>query len=248
MPISGSGPFSIIIPARYASTRLPGKPLLDIKGKPLLQHVFETATQTQAKSITIATDDDRIANCAEAFGASVVMTSDEHESGTDRIAEAVKQLGFDDDEIIVNLQGDEFGLPVTLINQVASNLYDNADKQVATLCEVINSLDEFIDQNVVKVLFDKSNTAIYFSRSPIPLNRAGGLPEQAYRHIGLYAYRAGYLQEFTQLAPCAIEQAEALEQLRVLYNGGKIHVDVAVDKTGIGVDSADDLELARSKK
>jgi len=240
--------FRIIIPARYASTRLPGKPLLDIKGKPLLQHVYETATQTEAKTIAIATDDDRIANCAKSFGASVVMTSNEHDSGTDRIAEAAKLLGFDDDELIVNLQGDEYGLPVTLINQVASNLCNNPDNQMATLCERINSLDEFIDQNIVKVLFDKNNTAIYFSRSPIPLNRSGGLPEQAYRHIGLYAYRAGYLQEFTQLAPCAIEQAEALEQLRALYNGGTIHVDIAVDKTGIGVDSADDLELARLYK
>ncbi len=243
-----SEPFSIIIPARYASTRLPGKPLLEIKGKPLLQHVYETATQAQAKSITIATDDRRIADAAESFGASVIMTSNEHESGTARIAEAVRELELDDNDVVVNLQGDEFGLPVTLIDQVASNLYDNPDNQMATLCERINTLDEFIDQNVVKVLFDKRNTAIYFSRSPIPLNRTGGLPEQAYRHIGLYAYRAGYLQEFTKLAPCAIEQAEALEQLRVLYNGGKIHVDIAVDKTGIGVDSAADLELARSKK
>lgn len=247
MTLPMSGPFNIIIPARYASTRLPGKPLLDIKGKPLLQHVFEAATQTQAKTITIATDDDRIANCAESFGATVIMTSTEHESGTDRIAEAVRQLGLDDDAVVVNLQGDEYGLPVTLINQVASSLYNNPDKQMATLCEPINCQDEFIDQNVVKVIFDKHNTAIYFSRSPIPLNRSGGLPEQAYRHIGLYAYRSGYLQEFTQLTPCAIELAEALEQLRVLYNGGKIHVDIAVDKTGIGVDSADDLELARSK-
>ena len=221
---------------------------MEIKGKPLLQHVYETATQAQAKSITIATDDRRIADAAESFGASVIMTSNEHESGTDRIAEAVRELELDDNDVVVNLQGDEFGLPVTLIDQVASNLYDNPDNQMATLCERINTLDEFIDQNVVKVLFDKRNTAIYFSRSPIPLNRTGGLPEQAYRHIGLYAYRAGYLQEFTKLAPCAIEQAEALEQLRVLYNGGKIHVDIAVDKTGIGVDSAADLELARSKK
>ncbi len=239
--------FSIVIPARYASTRLPGKPLLDIKGKPLLQHVYETATQTQAKNIIIATDDRRIADCAESFGASVSITSSGHESGTDRIAEVVSLLEMDDEEIVVNLQGDEYGLPVTLINQVASNLYNNPDKQVATLCEAISSMDEYLDPNVVKVIFDKFNTAVYFSRSPIPMIRSGGLPEQVYRHIGLYAYRAGYLQEFTQLAPCAIEQAEALEQLRVLYNGGKIHVDVAVDKTGIGIDSADDLELARAE-
>jgi 3-deoxy-manno-octulosonate cytidylyltransferase (CMP-KDO synthetase) len=239
-------PFSIIIPARYASTRLPGKPLLEIKGKPLIQHVYETASNTQAKNITIATDDERIASVAESIGASVILTSTEHQSGTDRIAEAVKQLGIDDSEIIVNLQGDEYGLPVSLINQVASNLFNNPDNQVATLCEVITTMDEYTDPNIVKVTFDNKNSAIYFSRSPIPADRSGGLPAEVYRHIGLYAYQAGYLQEFTQLPPCALEKAEALEQLRVLYNGGKIHVEIAVDETGIGVDTAEDLELARA--
>ncbi len=239
-------PFSIIIPARYASTRLPGKPLLDIKGKPLIQHVFETASNTQAKRIVIATDDDKIANIAESFGASVVLTSAEHQSGTDRIAEAVKQLEIDDSEIIVNLQSDEYGLPISIVNQVASNLFNNPDNQVATLCEVITTMDEYTDPNIVKVTFDNKNSAIYFSRSPIPADRSGGLPAEVYRHIGLYAYRAGYLQEFTQLPPCAIEKAEALEQLRVLYNGGKIHVEVAVDETGLGIDTAEDLEIARA--
>ena len=240
-------PFSIIIPARYASTRLPGKSLLDIKGKPLIQHVFDTASGTQAKKIYIATDDEKIATTAESFGASVVLTSVEHQSGTDRIAEAVKQLEIDDSEIIVNLQGDEYGLPVSLVNQVASNLFNHPDKQVATLCEAITTMDNYTDPNIVKVIFDKNNTALYFSRSPIPSNRSGGLPEIAYRHIGLYAYQAGYLREFTQLKPCAAEKAEALEQLRVLYNGGKIHVEIAVDETGIGVDTAEDLELARAE-
>jgi 3-deoxy-manno-octulosonate cytidylyltransferase (CMP-KDO synthetase) len=246
--VSKSAPFSIIIPARYASTRLPGKPLLDIKGKPLLQHVFDTATNSQAKSITIATDDDRIAKCAESFSAKVVMTSTDHESGTDRIAEAVTLLELDDDEIVVNLQGDEYGLPVTLINQVAECLYNNPDKQMATLCEPITNLDDYNDPNTVKVVFDHDNTAIYFSRSPIPMRRSGGLPDHVYRHVGLYAYRAGYLQEFTRLPACELEQTEALEQLRVLYNGGKIHVNIAVDKTGIGIDCIADLELARSEK
>lgn len=243
-----TGPFSIIIPARYASTRLPGKPLLEIKGKPLLQHVFETASQTQAKSISVATDDERIKACAESFGAKVIMTSNKHDSGTDRIAEAAQQLQMDDDEIIVNLQGDEYGLPVSLIEQVATCLYENPEKQVATLCEAITSMDDYLDPNNVKVVFDKMNTALYFSRSPIPMNRSGGLPEHAYRHIGLYAYRAGYLQRFTQLPVCTLEQTEALEQLRVLYNGGKIHIETAVDKTGIGIDSAKDLEAARAEK
>lgn len=240
-------PFHIIIPARYASTRLPGKPLLDIKGKPLIQHVYETASKTTAKSISIATDDQRIAECAEAFDAAVVMTSTEHESGTDRIAEAAKQLALKENEIVVNLQGDEYGLPASLINQVASGLYDNPDKQMATLCEAIHSTTEYEDPNVVKVVFDCANTAIYFSRSPIPMNRSGGLPEEVYRHIGLYAYRVGYLQAFTQIQPCVLEQTEALEQLRALYNGGKIHIDIATDKTGIGVDSKEDLALARGE-
>ena len=237
--------FCIIIPARYESTRLPGKPLLDIKGKPLLQHVFEIATDTQAKSITIATDDRRIADSAESFGASVIMTSKKHESGTDRIAEAINILEIGDEEVVVNLQGDEYGLPATLINQVASNLYNRPERQVSTLCEAISSLDDYLDPNIVKVVFDKFNDAVYFSRSPIPMNRSGGCPEYAYRHIGIYAYRVGYLREFTQLKPCAIEQSEALEQLRVIHNNEKIHVDISVDKTGIGIDTAEDLKLAR---
>jgi 3-deoxy-manno-octulosonate cytidylyltransferase (CMP-KDO synthetase) len=240
-----SVPFSIVIPARYASTRLPGKALLDIKGKPLIQHVFETASNTQAKNITIATDNNEIAKVAESFGASVVMTSENHQSGTDRIAEAIKKLDVDDDEIVVNLQGDEYGLPVALVEQVASDLFNNQDKQLATLCEKITSYEDYTNPNIVKVIFDKNNSALYFSRSPIPAERSGGLPEEVYRHIGLYAYRAGYLQEFTQMSSCALEESEALEQLRVLYNGGKIHVGIAVDETGLGIDTAEDLALAR---
>ncbi len=240
-----SVPFSIVIPARYASSRLPGKSLLDIKGKPLIQHVFETASNTQAKNIIIATDNNEIASVAESFGASVVMTSEKHQSGTDRIAEVINKLAIDDDEIIVNLQGDEYGLPVSLVDQVASNLFNHPDKQLATLCEVITTIEDYTNPNIVKVTFDKNNTALYFSRSPIPTERTGGLPEKVYRHIGLYAYKAGYLQEFTQLPACALEESEALEQLRVLYNGGKIHVEIAVDEPGLGIDTIEDLELAR---
>ena len=245
MSASASVPFSIVIPARYASSRLPGKSLLDIKGKPLIQHVFETASNTQAKNIYIATDNDEIAKVAKTFGATVVMTSEKHQSGTDRIAEVVRKLGVSGDEIIVNLQGDEYALPMSLIEQVASGLFNNPDKQMATLCETIITMDDYTNPNVVKVVFDKDNTALYFSRSPIPTDREGGLPDEAYRHIGLYAYRAAYLQEFTQLAPCELEKLEALEQLRVLYNGGKIHIEIAVDEAGIGIDTADDLALAR---
>lgn len=246
MNASQGVPYHIIIPARYASTRLPGKSLLEIKDKPLIQHVFETASNTRATNIVIATDSDEIKNSAEAFGADVIMTSEEHQSGTDRIAEVVSKLKLADDEIIVNLQGDEYGLPVSLIEQVATNLYNNPEHQMATLCESISTMEDYTNPNIVKVVFDKNNTALYFSRSPIPSDRKGGLPAEAYRHIGLYAYRAGYLQTFTSLPACQLEQTEALEQLRVLHDGGKIHVEVAVDEAGIGIDTAEDLALARA--
>ncbi len=247
MTASKPVPYHIIIPARYASTRLPGKSLLEIKGKPLIQHVFETASNTQAKNIVIATDNDEIKRTAETFGANVVMTSEKHESGTDRIAEVAGHLKLAGDEIIVNLQGDEYGLPVSLIEQLATNLYNNPQHQMATLCEPITRMEEYTNPNIVKVVFDKNNTALYFSRSPIPSDREGALPEEAYRHIGLYAYRAGYLQTFSALAACQLEKTEALDQLRVLHDGGKIHVEVAVDKAGIGIDTADDLALARAE-
>ena len=246
MSSSQQVPYHIIIPARYASTRLPGKSLLEIKGKPLIQHVFETASNTQASNIVIATDNDEIKNIAEAFAANVVMTLESHQSGTDRIAEVVSKLKLANDEIIVNLQGDEYGLPVSLIEQVATNLYNNPQHQMATLCEPITTMEDYTNPNVVKVVFDKNNTALYFSRSPIPSDREGGLPAEAYRHIGLYAYRVGYLQTFTKLPACQLEQTEALEQLRVLHDGGKIHVEVAVDEAGIGIDTAEDLDLARA--
>lgn len=239
-------PFTIIIPARYASSRLPGKSLLEIKGKTLIQHVFETAASTQANKIIIATDDTKIADVAESFGADVVMTSTEHQSGTDRIAEVVTKLDIENDEIVVNLQGDEYGLPATLVEQVAVNLFNNPDKQLATLCEAITSMEDYTNPNIVKVVFDNNNSALYFSRSPIPADRSGVLPDNAYRHIGLYAYRAGYLQEFTQLPACDLEKKEALEQLRVLHNGGKIHVDIALDNAGTGIDTIEDLETARA--
>ncbi|MCG8378494.1 MAG: 3-deoxy-manno-octulosonate cytidylyltransferase [Proteobacteria bacterium] len=239
-------PFTIIIPCRYASTRLPGKPLLEIKGKSLIQNVYEIAKSSDAKQIYIATDDERISIAAREFGAEVIMTSTEHRSGTDRLAEVIEKENIDDDEIIVNLQGDEYALPVSLLNQVAKNLHHHPEMQVATLCETIDEYDNYTDSNIVKVVFDKTNSALYFSRSPVPASRTNEIPENVYRHIGLYSYRAGYLKEFTRLPPCPIEISEALEQLRVLYYGGKIHVDIALEKTGIGIDTNDDLERART--
>ena len=237
--------FTVIIPARYGSTRLPGKPLLDIKGKPLIRHAYETAKNSQARAIYVATDDARIATVVEGFGGEAVLTSGAHQSGADRLAEASAKIGLADDEIIVNLQGDEFGLPPILVNQVAEDLFRRPDRQMATLCERIERDADYHDPNVVKVVFDAEHTALYFSRAPIPATRRGKRPRHCHRHIGLYAYRAAYLQSFTRQSPCQLEQDEALEQLRVLYNGGRIHIAEARARTGIGIDSPADLALAR---
>ena len=180
------------------------------------------------------------------FSGKAILTSPEHKSGTDRIAEVVEKLSLDDHEIIINLQGDEFGLSPSLINQLALNLSENTDFDVATLCERIDNMDEYTDPNVVKVVFNTKNKAIYFSRSPIPTDRAGGLPEEAYKHIGIYAYRAGYLKKITKLDRCKLEISEQLEQLRILYNDGKIHLGVVENANNIGIDTKEDLELACS--
>ena len=238
-------PFKIIIPSRHASTRLPGKPLLEIAGKPLLQHVYEAAKASQAERIIIATDDERIAEFARSINAEVSMTSIHHNSGTERLSEVVTLMDEADDSVIVNLQGDEIGMPAGLIDQVASALHANPDKQMATLCEPITDIDDYNNPNIVKVVFDNRNTALYFSRSPLPWSRHGGLPEGAYRHIGLYAYRCGFLKKISATPACALEQCESLEQLRVLYHGEKIHVEVACDHAGMGIDSPEDLAKAR---
>jgi len=241
-----SSDFSIIIPARYGSTRLPGKPLLLINNKPLIQHVFETASATKAKQIIVATDDENICEKVASFSGKAILTSPEHKSGTDRIVEVVEKLSFDDHEIIINLQGDEFGLSPSLINQLALNLSKNADFDVATLCERIDNMDEYTDPNVIKVVFNEKNKAIYFSRSPIPTDRAGGLPDEAYKHIGIYAYRVGYLKKITNFDRCKLEISEQLEQLRILYNDGKIHLGVVENANNIGIDTKEDLEIACS--
>ena len=241
-----SSNFSIIIPARYGSTRLPGKPLLLINNKPLIQHVFETASATKAKQIIVATDNDSIYEKVTSFNGKAILTSPEHKSGTDRIAEVVDKLSLDDHEIIINLQGDEFGLSPSLISQLALNLSENTDFDVATLCERIDNMDEYTDPNVVKVVFNTKNKAIYFSRSPIPTDRAGGLPEEAYKHIGIYAYRVGYLKKITKFDRCKLEISEQLEQLRILYNDGKIQLGVVENANNIGIDTKEDLELACS--
>lgn len=234
----------MIIPARYASSRLPGKPLLRIAGRPMLQHVYERALQCGARDVIIATDDERIATAAAGFGAPVCMTAADHASGTERLAEVVGQHGWPADSIVVNVQGDEPLIQPALIRQVASDLAGHPDAAVATLAFPLESPALLNDPNVVKLVLDRQGYALYFSRAPIPFVRdpgddvaAGGL-----RHIGLYAYRAGFLGRYRQLEPAPFEQLEKLEQLRVLWHGMKIHVAIAAVMPGTGVDTRDDLQ------
>ncbi len=246
--------FRVVIPARYASTRLPGKPLLDIGGKPMLRHVVERALGSGAVEVVVATDDERIAEACEGFGADVCMTSSEHNSGTERLAEVVERLGWGEDEIIVNLQGDEPGMPASLLRQVAGLLEQHPHADVSTLCTRIHTAAELFDPHVVKVVCDAQGYALYFSRAVIPWDRDAfavtteELPDTAlhFRHLGLYAYRAGYIRRYVSLPPCELERMESLEQLRVLHHGGRIQVAEALELPGHGVDTADDLERVRA--
>lgn len=249
-------PFHIIIPARYASSRLPGKPLRLLAGKPLLQHVYEQAGKSRATSVIIATDDDRIKQAAEGFGADVCMTSTTHQSGTERLAEVIDIKGLAPDEVIVNLQGDEPMMPPACLDQVAGLLADDAECKMASLCEPLESADELFDPNIVKVVLNKHQQAIYFSRAPVPWHRdaftdnARVLPNEAdlyYRHIGLYAYRAGFVKQYLQLTPSPIEKAESLEQLRVLWHGDKIAMAIALAPTGPGIDTEQDLQKIQQR-
>ncbi len=236
--------FRVVIPARYASTRLPGKPLLAIAGRPMLQHVHERAMQSGAVSVVIATDDERIRAAAERFGADVCMTSAAHESGTERLAEVVAGRGWDADTLVVNVQGDEPLIAPALIRQVASGLAENSTAAVATLAWPLDDDADMQDPNVVKVVLDRTGHALYFSRAPIPYPRDSvpGAAPAGLRHIGLYAYRAGMLASYAQLPVSPLEQVEKLEQLRVLWNGMRIHVSVAAERPGPGVDTQADLE------
>jgi 3-deoxy-manno-octulosonate cytidylyltransferase (CMP-KDO synthetase) len=243
--------FRVIIPARYESTRLPGKPLLEVVGKPMIQHVYESATNSEAEQVIIATDDARIQQAAEAFGATVCLTSSEHRSGTERLAEVIEILQIDDADIIVNVQGDEPLMPTSCINQAAAALASAPQAKVGTLCTPIVSHHELFDPHIVKVVRDRNNMALYFSRAPIPWHRDEFSPEPDslpadntpyFRHIGLYAYRAGYIKEYINLAESELERAESLEQLRVLHHGEQIACIEAFEVPGPGVDTEADLE------
>ncbi len=207
----------------------------------MILHVLENALKSDARRVVVATDDQRIAETVQAFGGEVCMTSDRHLSGTDRLAEAVTTLGLADEEIVVNVQGDEPGMPPAVIAQVAATLRDSAQAVMATACWPIESEDEFNDPNVVKLVADNAGNALYFSRSPIPYPRRK-TTTPACRHIGIYAYRAGFLPRFSAWPVAALEQAESLEQLRVLANGERIAVCTAAEKPGEGVDTPEDLE------
>lgn len=237
--------FSVVIPARYAASRLPGKPLLDIAGKPMLQHTWEQAKRSNAERVCIATDDERIKEVAENFSADVCMTSSQHQSGTDRIQEVATQLKLDPEHIVVNVQSDEPLIPPGVINQVAYNLASNSEAGIATLCEAITSQDEILDPNSVKVVFNNDGFALYFSRATIPWH-ASASAHNCYRHIGIYAYRVSTLDKFVSWAPSELEISEKLEQLRALSNGMPIHIAVSDEQIPPGVDTLKDLEVVRA--
>lgn len=244
--------FKVVIPARFASTRLPGKPLLDIGGKPMVIRVAEQAVQSGAQQTIIATDHQPIIAAALEHGFQACMTRADHNSGTDRIAEVSAQLGWPDDTIVVNVQGDEPLIPPALIRSVAQHLHDHPDCAIATACHPIHDEASMRNPNIVKAVLDKHGNALYFSRAPIPWPRDAyannqPLPQgvNALRHIGLYAYRAGFLRAYGQLAPAIIEQVEALEQLRALYHGYKIGVTITQEAPPCGVDTQQDLQVAR---
>ena len=245
--------FTVVIPARYASSRLPGKPLQDIAGKPMVQHVWEQAKKSAASRVVIATDDARIVEACQAFGAEVLLTDAGHNSGTDRLAEVATQLQLAPDAIVVNVQGDEPLIPPAIIDQVAANLAAHPEAGIATLAEPIDNIETLFNPNAVKVSSDINGLALTFSRAPLPWARdalarsrdelPAGVPYR--RHIGIYAYRAGFLHDFVAWGPCLLEDTECLEQLRALWHGVRIHVADALQSPPAGVDTPEDLERVR---
>ena len=239
-----SADFIIVIPARYASTRLPGKPLADIGGRPMIEWVYKSACQAGASEVIIATDDTRIKDVCAGIGAHVELTGT-HRTGTDRVAEVVQRLGWPDEQIVVNVQGDEPLLPPAVISQTAELLANKPDVSISTLFTSITSKEEWLDPNAVKVVADNENNALYFSRAPIPYPREDGTVGTPKRHIGLYAYRARALKIFTAAESCELERVEKLEQLRALWLGLNILIAEAVEEPPSGVDTPEDLEVVR---
>ena len=243
--------FRIVIPARFASTRLSGKPLRDICGKPMIAHVIERAKQSDAEEIIVATDSKEIADAIADIDVRVCITHENHQSGTERLSEVIEQLGFDDDQILINLQGDEPMMPPACLNQVGRALEDDASVKMATLCTALTDIEELFDPHAVKVVRDINDFALYFTRAAVPWSRdcfnetPRKMPQnQEYqRHIGLYGYRAGFIRQYLEWQSSDIEKTESLEQLRVLYYGERIKVITAESPPGPGVDTIEDLNL-----
>ena len=241
--------FKVVIPARYGSTRLPGKPLLDIAGKPMIAHVCQRALEASAEQVVVATDDQRIFDTVSALGIEVVMTGADHQSGTERIAEVAAILGWSAETIVVNLQGDEPLIPPLYIRDLAETLASQQLAGIATLAARIDQAEEIFNPNAVKVVLDKAGYALYFSRAAIPWDRAN-FPSAAaeqpllphLRHIGMYAYTVGFLQQYCCWETSALERIEALEQLRILWQGEKIAVRVVAKTPEGGVDTVEDLQ------
>lgn len=241
--------YKIVIPARYGSSRLPGKPLIELAGKPMIQHAYERALETGVDEIVIATDDPRIEAVAKAFGADVVMTDPAHENGTERIAEVARLRNWSGDTVVVNLQGDEPLIPRSLIETTASSLLEHSQAGMSSVCTALESDQDVFDPNVVKVVLDRLGFAMYFSRASIPWDRDGYRDQPGvrtdkmpvYRHIGMYGYRVSFLNEYTRMEPCPLETTECLEQLRALWYGVKIHMAVIEEAPGHGVDTPDDV-------
>jgi 3-deoxy-manno-octulosonate cytidylyltransferase (CMP-KDO synthetase) len=251
--MSRSGAFLVVIPARYASTRLHAKPLADIAGKPMVVRVAERASASGARAVWVATDDQAVFDAVKLHGHQALMTRTDHATGTDRIAEAARQLGLAENEVVVNVQGDEPLIEPELISEVARSLAEDSEASIATACHPIIDAESLLNPNVVKVVLDHAGRALYFSRAPIPWPRdhfainQSALPSSlpSYRHIGIYAYRARYLQLYSRLEPAALERFEALEQLRALWHGHRIAVAVTAHAPQAGVDTAEDLERVR---
>ena len=237
--------FHIVIPARFGSTRLPGKALLPIADKPMLAWVWERAMQAGGAQVVVATDDQRIADEMTSRGAMVAMTRADHASGTDRLAEVVEQLGWEKNAIVVNVQGDEPLMPVANIQRVAAMLNETQGADMATLMEPLAPADAE-QQSVVKVVASETGRALYFSRSAIPFHREGGVRAPVFRHIGLYAYRAGFLNTFVGWPPAAAEQSESLETLRALAHDAHIQIELAPEAVPAGVDTESDLAAVRA--
>lgn len=248
--------YIVIIPARYESSRFPGKPLVDIHGKPMVQHVYERSIASGASRTIVATDDERIEAVVKAFAGEVCMTATTHESGTERLAEVIELMDLDDDQIVVNVQGDEPFIPAENIQQVAENLMQNPHAGMATLSVPIDDVGEAFNPNMVKVVTDKNGYALYFSRATIPYDRSRFLPawqsqqqvnsigDYYQRHIGIYAYSTGFIKQYIQMDISPLEKIESLEQLRVLWHGEKIHVEQARVAPPPGIDTPEDLAEA----